>query len=277
MTPAHSPVSVVIPAYNEEDYIGNVLDVLCGVDEVASILVVDDGSTDSTVAVVQRFAARDARVRLLSLEHNLGKGGAMVAGADYVAQDLILFLDADLLGLRPDHIRSLIGPVVRGDCDMTLGLFTGGRVQTDASHKLTPFLSGQRCLRWSLFRDAPEIGQARWGVEVALSLYAWRYGLRVGRIHCVWHDPCHARREDERHCGILVPCPNVVGYCALLFALFCLSTFLGPPTAARYPTHAPTCVARSKGILRARPLIALTMVNRAAQSQAASLWLCRSG
>jgi hypothetical protein len=58
---------------------------------------------------------------------------------------------------------------------MTLGLFRGGRLHTDLAHCATPFLSGQRCLRWEAFRDTPLLSEARYGIEVALSLHAaWR-------------------------------------------------------------------------------------------------------
>lgn len=189
------PVSAVIPAYNEEYYIGAVLDALICVDALSRILVVDDGSTDATCDVVRRYSDIDPRVTLLSLEHNLGKGGAMVAGAEAVAEDLVLFLDADLIGLKPEHVRALCLPVSWGECTMTLGLFKGGRTQTDLSHWLTPFLSGQRCLRWSLFTNAPEIGQARWGVEVALSLYAWHHNFAVKKIY--WQGVTHAMRAEK--------------------------------------------------------------------------------
>lgn len=195
MQHTQEPVAAVIPAYNEACYIGAVLDVLRQVDELAQILVVNDGSTDATADVVHRYQQQDSRLALLDLEYNLGKGGAVVAGAEAVAADLILFLDADLLRLRPENIRTLCAPVCWGECDMTLGLFTHGRRQTDLSHQLTPFLSGQRCLRWHLFRDAPEIGQARWGVEVALSLYAWRHNYCVQ--HVCWSGVTHAMRAEK--------------------------------------------------------------------------------
>jgi glycosyltransferase involved in cell wall biosynthesis len=189
-------VSAVIPAYNEEHYIGPVLDALMRVEEFSQILVVDDGSSDATGDVVYGYGRRDGRIKLLQLDHNLGKGGAMVAGADAVAEDLVVFLDADLIGIKPEHIRMLCLPVCWGECDMTLGLFAQGRRQTDLSHRLTPFLSGQRCLRWSLFRDAPEMGQARWGVEVALSLHAWRQHYQVQRV--TWSGVTHAMRMEKQ-------------------------------------------------------------------------------
>ena len=90
---------------------------------------------------------RDARIQLVCLSANQGKGGAMLAGAQVSDNDLIVFLDADLIGLHPENVLALIEPVSNGTCSMTLGIFTQGRFQTDLTHWLTPFLSGQRCLR----------------------------------------------------------------------------------------------------------------------------------
>jgi hypothetical protein len=108
----------------------------------------------------------------------------MVAGAQASNSELIVLLDADLIELRPKHVLSLIEPVRSDAFSMSFGVFTVGRRQTDLSHRLTPFLSGQRCLRWDLFQSAPDLAVARWGVEVALSLYAWRNGYYVLKVPC---------------------------------------------------------------------------------------------
>lgn len=189
------PVTAIIPAYNEEKHVGKVLETLRAVDEIDQVIVVDDGSTDSTAAVVNYLSLHDPRIEFLRLPHNQGKAGAMVAGAEASRSDLIVFLDADLIGLRPDNLKTLIGPVQSGAYVMSLGLFTHGRRQTDLSHKLIPFLSGQRCLRWSLFKDTPDLNSARWGVEVALSFYAWRQDYDV--VTVPWPGVTHAMRPEK--------------------------------------------------------------------------------
>ena len=194
--PRSEPVSCVIPAYNESRCIANVLDVVCQVPDLVQITVVDDGSEDNTSEVVRSYRERDARIRLLRLPTNRGKGGAMTVGADASASDLIVFLDADLVGLRSEHVLALIEPVRNGVCSMTLGLFTHGRRSTDWSHHLTPFLSGQRCLRWSLFRSTPDLATARSGVEVALNLHAWRHGYRVMSVP--WYGVTHVMKHEKR-------------------------------------------------------------------------------
>ena len=193
--PYQEAATVIIPAYNEEKHVGAVLEVLRYVDQLSQIIVVDDGSTDSTAVVVNYLRQRDPRIELLCMSDNQGKAGAMVAGAEASRNDLIVFLDADLIGLQPGNLRALIEPVQSGWYAMTLGLFTHGRRQTDLSHKLIPFLSGQRCLRWSLFKDTPDLNSARWGVEVALSFYAWRQDYHV--ITVSWPGVTHAMRPEK--------------------------------------------------------------------------------
>src|SRR5207253_1378620 len=85
-----------------------------------------------TAAVARSFSG----VRVLDLPVNEGKGGAMRCGVAATSAGWILFLDADLIGLRPDHVVDLVLPVVRGEAEMTVGVFRGGRLATDLSHFL---------------------------------------------------------------------------------------------------------------------------------------------
>jgi glycosyltransferase involved in cell wall biosynthesis len=187
--------SVVISAYNEEPYLAAVLEPLRWTPNLARITVVDDGSVDGTSSVVQRCQKLDSRLRLLRLPCNRGKGGAMMAGAEASPGDLIVFLDADLVGLKPANLLALIGPVAEGRGDMSLGIFRGGRFATDLTQHLTPFLNGQRCLRWSLFRDAPDLAVCRSGVEVALSLHARRRRYRVVKVPL--HGVSHVMKHEK--------------------------------------------------------------------------------
>ncbi|MHB1610978.1 MAG: glycosyltransferase family 2 protein, partial [Sulfobacillus sp.] len=107
-------VAAIIPAFNEELNIGTVLRVLKAVPEIDDIIVVNDGSTDQTSRV-----ARELGVRVLDLEENSGKGSALKAGAEQVQADIVLFLDADLLGLTVEHVQELLRPVLNGDHEAT--------------------------------------------------------------------------------------------------------------------------------------------------------------
>ena len=93
-------ISIVIPAYNEGARIGRALDdVLCCVqmrDWHAEILVVDDGSTDRTAAIVDDFSRRHPEVRLLKNRENRGKGFSVRHGVLNAVGEIVMFTDADL-------------------------------------------------------------------------------------------------------------------------------------------------------------------------------------
>ena len=168
-------VSAIIPAYNEERRIGAVLSALERAALLDDILVVDDGSTDNTLGVLPT----DNGVRSMRLADNIGKGGAMWAGALETDADVILFLDADLVGLQPEHLRLILDPVTAGEADMCIGIFRGGRYWTDMAQKLVPYISGQRAIRRDMFLSVPQVCRARSGVEVALTHHARVNGWRV--------------------------------------------------------------------------------------------------
>lgn len=97
--PAPHRLSIVLPAYNEEANIGRAVrrasDVAARYCQEHEIVVVDDGSTDSTAAIVRGLAAEDPTVRLLQHERNQGYGGALKSGFLAASLDLVFFTDAD--------------------------------------------------------------------------------------------------------------------------------------------------------------------------------------
>jgi dolichyl-phosphate beta-glucosyltransferase len=96
---ARATLSVILPCYNEAARLPGTLQALLAqlsrVPGEVEVLVVDDGSTDATVAVGEAIAAVDGRVRVLSISPNRGKGSAVRAGMLAARGDLIVFTDAD--------------------------------------------------------------------------------------------------------------------------------------------------------------------------------------
>lgn len=165
--------AVLIPAYNEAATIAQVVGTAFAAG-LGPVLVVDDGSQDDTVA-----RATQAGARVLELGHNRGKGGAVYAGALELATDVVVLIDADLIGLCPHHLRALAEPVLSGAADMTRGVFTGGRWSTTAAQHLAPQLNGQRAVRRELLASVPNLAVSRYGVEVAITEAARRDGWRT--------------------------------------------------------------------------------------------------
>lgn len=113
-------LSIVLPAYNEEKNLARSLPLLCAYRAVPvhEIIVADDGSSDGTAKLVQEFAARDPRVRLVSLPRNRGKGAAIKAGLESATGSAILYTDADLI-YRLDDIPRWLERLA--DCDVING------------------------------------------------------------------------------------------------------------------------------------------------------------
>jgi glycosyltransferase involved in cell wall biosynthesis len=171
-------VACLIPAWNEERTVAQVVRTCLVCPLVEEVVVISDGSTDGTAQ-----EALQAGARLIIRERNGGKDRALQDGLEATEAGLLVLIDADLLGLRPEHISALIEPVLAGRAQTTLGVFRHGGWQTDLSQNLTPFLNGQRCLTKQLWLDAitPYLGVG-YGLETVLSRYIHRHGIRLERV-----------------------------------------------------------------------------------------------
>ncbi len=94
-------VSILVPAYNEQEVLNLLYDRLKTImDNLSSydfeILFVNDGSKDDTLSVMDKLHKKDLRVNYLNLSRNYGKETAMIAGLDYIKGDCVVILDADL-------------------------------------------------------------------------------------------------------------------------------------------------------------------------------------
>jgi glycosyltransferase involved in cell wall biosynthesis len=189
-------VAVVIPARNEVRRIGATVTAAAGIDGVDLVVVADDGSTDRT-----RDVAAHAGAVVVSHYRRQGKAAAMVLGASAVAavdahenrpSRHLLFLDADL-GDSAAGAAELVGPVRRGEADMTIAVLPpspagGGHgfvvnlarrgVVRLAGFEPTQPLSGQRCLTRAAFDAARPLAPG-FGVETGLTIDLVRKGFRV--------------------------------------------------------------------------------------------------
>ncbi|WP_291424505.1 glycosyltransferase family 2 protein [Deinococcus sp.] len=156
-------VAVVIPAFNEEYTVGEVVKI--SLELTPEVVVASDGSADNTVG-----AARAAGAKVVDLQPNGGKGPALEAALHATNAEFVVMLDADLTGLTREHLLTLLRPVLSGELDMSIGVFEGGGFVTDWGNKLTPHLSGQRACRRAWLLDVPHLGKERWP-EPAITAY----------------------------------------------------------------------------------------------------------
>jgi len=122
--PSAPQLSIVIPAYNEAKRIFQTLETLQKYLERerlrAEVIVVNDGSSDQTVTVVESYRSQWRDLRLIDNGGNRGKGFSVRNGALMAQGDVILFTDADLSAPITEASK-LIDPIKRGECDVAFG------------------------------------------------------------------------------------------------------------------------------------------------------------
>ena len=116
-------LSVIIPVYNEESTIAEVIRrvanvVIEGVDK--EIIVADDGSTDQTSSIIANTQRNESIIKVHTSLINLGKGAAVRFGLEYATGDVIIIQDADL-ELNPEEYIKLLEPILNGESDVVYG------------------------------------------------------------------------------------------------------------------------------------------------------------
>ncbi len=141
--------SCIIPAYNEWPRIGKVLETVLACPELSEIVVVDDGSTDTTWNVISTF--EDPRLRKIQLEKNGGKTCAVFTGIRASTGTHLVFIDSDLIGLKPEHITALITPVRNKESDVSFSIRTNS---LPIYHLLgVDFVTGERVVPRTILED----------------------------------------------------------------------------------------------------------------------------
>lgn len=116
-------VALVVPAFNEEDAIAASVRAILDLDYPQSkleVVVVNDGSTDGTLAEIEAVAAETPRVRVIDFPQNQGKRAAMAAGIRATSAEMVAFVDSDSV-LEPDAMRA----IVQGFADPKVGAIAG--------------------------------------------------------------------------------------------------------------------------------------------------------
>ncbi|MET0286636.1 MAG: glycosyltransferase [Polyangiales bacterium] len=130
LPPGFTPlVTVLVPAYNEGMVIERTISSILGAGyQNVEVLVVDDGSTDDTAEVTQRYADKDARVRLLT-KPNGGKAHAANHGLQHATADYVIAVDADTL-VTPGSIERLVAHFVDPEVTAVCGNVEVGNVNS---------------------------------------------------------------------------------------------------------------------------------------------------
>jgi dolichyl-phosphate beta-glucosyltransferase len=222
MAPSVPSLSIIIPAYNEEDRLGPTFELLRAWMDAAErdiqVLVVDDGSSDGTGALVNSVAASDARISLVSNGENRGKGFSVGHGVSKATGELILFSDADLstplgeferleaalaghaiaIGSRalPDSRLEKRQPLYREMMGRTFNLFVQAMV--------FPGIRDTQC-GFKLFRrEAAQATFSRrkidgFAFDVEILYVARRLGYSVAEVPVLWINDEASRVDPIRH------------------------------------------------------------------------------
>lgn len=206
-------LSIVIPAYNEETRIeGTLCRVLSCVDERgwgAEVLVVDDGSTDHTIDIVQRWQGHDPRLHLIKNPGNRGKGYSVRNGLLQAAGEVVLFTDADL-SAPMEEAEALVAALADG-ADVAIGSRWLDRERQTIHQPLYRRFFG-RCFNWltrtviglpfkdtqcgfkAFRRDAAQVifrlqTIERWGFDPEILFIARKLGYKIKEVPVTWgHD-----------------------------------------------------------------------------------------
>jgi glycosyltransferase involved in cell wall biosynthesis len=180
-----SKVSCIIPAYNEGERINSVLRAVEHHPWVGEIIVIDDGSTDNTAAVAERCKG----AALIRLRPNRGKSYAVMRGIAAARHDIIMMLDADLVGLTRADLDALMRPVLAGEADLAMSMRRNSLLVFRAIG--LDFVSGERVFHRELIGDISKLNALRsYGLEVhfnqeilrrarAIRIVKWQHVISV--------------------------------------------------------------------------------------------------
>ncbi|MCU1345933.1 MAG: glycosyl transferase family 2 [Acidimicrobiia bacterium] len=201
-----TPLSIVVPAFNEAHRIPNTLPRLLElVPEEVELIVVDDGSTDATADLLRTFLRGRPNCAVFNLPENGGKGAAVRAGMLHAQGEVVVFMDADLsadLAALPrlvealEHADVAIGSRKSPDAEIEKGI--GRKVVSAAFAIVTRLMTGLRfgdtqCGFKAFRRDATRLVFSHqqldgFAFDVEILLLAHRLGLKVAEVPIRWAD-----------------------------------------------------------------------------------------
>lgn len=184
-------VVCIIPVYNEGDKILETLEGLKTIKEIDEIILVDDGSTDRTIDIINK-----TEHTVFSSEKNMGKGHSIKLALKEINHDYVLLLDGDL-GESSIEAKKLLEPILKNRGDFSIAKFPEAKKNTDSKggvglvkglarsgikfftgKTMTTSLSGQRVYKKEIL-DKIDYIPNRYGIEVAMTIQSLNEGYEL--------------------------------------------------------------------------------------------------
>ena len=205
-------LSVLVPVYNEERTLEEVVRRVCGFQIPKEIILVDDGSEDQSRTILTRLQEENARandplnqIKVFFQPVNQGKGAAIKTALSHVTGDIVLVQDADL-EYDPKDYPSLLAPIQAGQADVVYGTrFAGGgahrvhffwhsmgnRMLTLLSNMLTNLNLTDMEVGYKVFRTEVlkgiELKSKRFGFEPEITVKLAKKGCRFYEVPISYH------------------------------------------------------------------------------------------
>lgn len=201
-------ISVLVPAFNEQEHIEKVITRLKNCNIIDEIIVIDNNSTDNTNAIAQSLGVNV----VFCLEQ--GKGYAMEKGLEHATGDIIVYLDADISNYSCDVVKRLVKPIIKKDYDFVKGDFTrtGGRVTelvakpllellfeelSKFNQPLSGLIAGKKEILKKITFDK------EYGVDVGILIDLYKLNAKIEQVHLGeiindsqnWHELTFMSRE----------------------------------------------------------------------------------
>ena len=162
-----------VPARNEASTVAGVVRAARTSRGVGQVFVVDDGSSDDTAGEAVRAGA-------VVLSRPPGAAGskarALALGVDAASAPVLVFFDADILDVRPEHFEALATPVLDGEAWLSCGIISYGRLRDPFFLRLPP-ITGLRAIRREVFEAIPDAKRNGFQIEIMINEVIARRGL----------------------------------------------------------------------------------------------------
>ena len=197
-------INVIIPAYNEEDTIGAVIDLVYECDLKCKAIVVDNDSSDNTSKVALEKGATVIECK------QKGKGYAMEVGLQNATSDIVVYLDADIIDYHSNIIHLLVDPIIHRDCDLVKSSFereAGGLVTEIATKPLLEVLfpdmyryqeplSGMIAAKKSFLEKITF--EKDYGVDIGIVIDAYNLNAKVEEVNIGrFENKSHLKKTKE--------------------------------------------------------------------------------